>query len=169
MAFYYLKWDLSWKKNMPINFQFLYTCSFFLWKFFILTFIVSECQQHVFSTESPTAFNFKNKIFLEIKTYGKHIQYMYIYTCSWVLILSLCLVVFDYLPCTRRSQILCARGQGEIPLGATWWNNRNRIYAKKNPVYISFLAVYIHTFGSSFAIPMNHRYCKTWSKSNFYW
>lgn len=120
---------------MPINFQFLYTCSFFLWKFFILTFIVSECQQHVFSMESPTAFNFKNKIFLEIKTYGKHIQYMYIYTCSWVLILSLCLVVFDYLPCTRRSQILCARGQGEIPLGATWWNNSNRIYAKKNPQF----------------------------------
>lgn len=143
MAFYYLKWDLAWKINMPINFQFLYTCSFFLWKFFILTFIVSECQQHVFSTESPTAFNFKSKIFLEIKTYGKHIRYMYIYTCSWVLILSLCLVVFDYLPCTRRSQILCARGQGEIPLGATWWNNRNRIYAKKKPsLYLLFSSIH---------------------------
>lgn len=115
-------------------------------------YLVRNLQQHSIS---------RTKYFWKIKTYGKHIQYMYIYTCSWVLILSLCLVVFDYLPCTRRSQILCARGQGEIPLGATWWNNRNRINAQKNPRLhvrdISFLAVYIH------------RYCKTWSKCNFYW
>lgn len=122
---------------MPINFQFLYTCSILHSHF-----IVSECQQHVFSKES-NSIQFQEQKFLEIKTYGKHIQYMYIYTCSWVLILSLCLVVFDYLPCTRRSQILCARGQGEIPLGATWWNNRNRIYAKKNPsLYLLFSSIH---------------------------
>lgn len=150
MVFYYLIWDSAWKKKCQLILSFCILVHFsFENSSFSLSlylnvnnmYLVQNLQQHSIS---------RTKYFWKLRPTVNTFS-------TLILVLSLCFVVFDYLPCTRRSQILCARGQGEIPLGATWWNNRNRIYAKKTPVYISFLAVYIH------------RYCKTWSKCNFYW